>query len=113
MMEQFLGRWRMTKMSAWDNEFMDAEMPAYIEFESRRRGSFHFGYVDCGISWEVDSDASSAVAEFTFEGHDEMHPTSGRGKVQLKKDGTLKGRLVFHAGDSSEFWAIREARPRG
>lgn len=40
---ELIGRWRLTGMSNWDNEFMDAESPAVIEFEPGGCGEFHFG----------------------------------------------------------------------
>src|SRR6478672_10804864 len=41
----FTGRWRITSMSAWDNDYLDEEEPAYIEFKAKDGGEFHFGYV--------------------------------------------------------------------
>jgi hypothetical protein len=30
----FPGRWRIILMSAWDDDYLDEEEPAYIEFEA-------------------------------------------------------------------------------
>ena len=32
-------------MSAWEDEYLDEEVEAYIEFNEEGCGSFHFGYV--------------------------------------------------------------------
>lgn len=101
------GRWRMTRMSAWDNEFMDVEEPAFIEFHADGRGIFHFGYVHCEIDWRPEQQQSRPGAAFTFEGNDEMDPTTGRGWAAVQADGTLVGRLHFHRGDDSGFAAKR------
>jgi hypothetical protein len=30
----FTDRWRITSMSAWDNDYLDEEEPAYIAFDA-------------------------------------------------------------------------------
>jgi len=103
--QDLIGRWRLVRMSNWDNEFMDEESPAFIEFEPNRAGEFHFGYVHCRIDWRPEQLPSGPGAAFTFDGNDEMDPTQGRGWVAMQIDGTLKGHLYFHQGDDSAFWA--------
>lgn len=101
---QIAGRWRITSMEMWDNDFIDAEVPGYINFGEDGLGDFQFGYVRCDIDWrESERDGEPAV-EFTFEGMDEMDPTSGRGRAALK-NGTLDGIIYFHRGDESGFIA--------
>ena len=39
------GRWSIDSMSAWDREFIDAEIRGYFEFGPDASGSFQFGYV--------------------------------------------------------------------
>ena len=40
-----LGRWHITSMSNWDEDYVNEEVQAFIEFEPSQRGDFHFGYV--------------------------------------------------------------------
>ena len=40
-----LGRWRVVSMSTWDKDYINEEVPAFIEFDDRDGGSFQFGYV--------------------------------------------------------------------
>ncbi len=108
MKKDLIGRWRLTWMSNWDNEFMDAESPAFIEFKPDGRGEFHFGYVHCGIDWRPEQRQSRPGCAFTFDGSDEMDPTRGRGWAVVQDDGTLKGHLYFHQGDDSGFLAERQ-----
>lgn len=42
---QTVGRWRITSMEVWDQDFVDAEVPGYIEFKDNGLGDFQFGYV--------------------------------------------------------------------
>lgn len=46
-----LGRWLIVSMSNWDEDYLNEEVPAFIKFESRQRGEFHFGYVRGGIDY--------------------------------------------------------------
>ena len=104
---QLTGGWRITSMEMWDQDFVDAEVPGYIEFKKDGLGEFQFGYVQCGVDWRAsDSDGEPAV-EYSFEGMDEMTPTSGRGWAALK-DGQLNGMFYFHQGDESGFTATRK-----
>lgn len=102
----FTGRWRITSMEMWDQDFVDEEVPGYIEFKTEGLGDFQFGYVQCGIDWrKTDRDGKPAV-EFSFEGMDEMTPTSGRGWA-VRKDGRLNGKFYLHHGDESGFTATK------
>lgn len=93
-------------MAMWDQDFVDEEVPGYIEFKAGGLGDFQFGYVHCGIDWRETVRDETAAAEFSFEGMDEMTPTSGRGWAAMK-DGQLNGIFYFHHGDESEFTATK------
>ena len=81
------GRYRITSMEMWDQDFVDAEVSGYIKFKKDGLGEFQFGYVRCDIDWQNDGDDR---VEFSFQGFDEMGPTSGRGwGVVLKGEATL------------------------
>jgi hypothetical protein len=47
----FLGRWRITSMEMWDQDFVDAEVEGYFEFEPDDLGNFQFGYVSGNIDY--------------------------------------------------------------
>ena len=103
----FTGHWRITSMEMWDQDFVDEEVPGYIEFKPDGLGEFRFGYVHCGIDWrESERDGGPAV-EFSFEGMDEMDPVSGRGSAVLSDD-TLDGMIHFHHGDESGIKATKQ-----
>ncbi len=97
-----VGRWRITSMEMWDQDFVDEEVPGFIKFKKNGLGEFHFGYVRCDIDWEE----SEHDAEFSFQGFDEMEQTSGRGWAMLE-DGKLCGMIMFFQGDDSGFIAER------
>jgi hypothetical protein len=101
-----VGRWRITSMTEWDQDFIDAEVPGYINFIKDGLGEFQFGYVCCGIDWrECERDGEPAV-EFSFEGMSEMDPCSGRGWIVVKGK-EAEGMIFFHLGDESGFTAKR------
>ena len=45
----FVGRWRITHMDQWAQNFVDAEVEGYVEFTAGRSGRFQFGYVQGGM----------------------------------------------------------------
>jgi len=95
-------------MEMWDRDFVDEEVPGYINFAKDGLGNFQFGYVRCDIDWrESECDGEPAV-EFSFDGTDEMDPCSGHGWVVLQ-DRELDGTIFFHRGDESGFTAKKSS----
>jgi hypothetical protein len=102
----FVGVWRIVSMSAWDDEFLNEESLAYIEFDNRLGGQFHFAYVHGHMDCRLGERDGKQVIEWTWEGNDEMDSAQGRGwAVQAGTD--LHGMIFFHQGDDSEFVAAR------
>lgn len=65
---EIVGRWRITSMTEWDQDFVDEEVPGYFEFRKDGLGEFQFGYVQGQTDWrDADREGRPAV-EFTFEG---------------------------------------------
>jgi hypothetical protein len=102
-----LGRWLIVSMSNWDEDYLNEEVQAFIEFEPGRRGEFHFGYVRGGMDYRDVLREGKPAVEFTWDGNDEMDPAQGRGWAVLDGD-RLKGMIFFHQGDESEFEAELE-----
>ena len=102
----FLGRWHIVSMSNWDEDYINEEVRAFIEFEPDRRGDFQFGYVRGMIDYRDGVRDGKPCVEWSWEGNDEMDPASGRGWAVLEGDG-LGGMIFFHQGDDSEFVATR------
>jgi hypothetical protein len=105
----FVGLWLIISMSAWDEEYLHEEERAYIEFDDRESGEFHFGYVrgfmDCRLT---QRDGEPAI-EWTWDGNDEMEPAQGRGWAMMK-GAKLHGMIFFHQGDDSAFVAKKSKR---
>jgi hypothetical protein len=98
-----VGRWHIVSMSAWDNEYLNEEVQAFIEIVEKG-GSFHFccvhGHMDCRLTTRNGEPA----AEWSWDGNDEMDAAQGRGWAMLKGD-ELYGMIFIHEGDESEFVA--------
>ena len=45
MAKAFKGRWRISEMEVWDNDYLDLVEPAHIVFDSENDGAFVFGTV--------------------------------------------------------------------
>jgi hypothetical protein len=102
-----IGRWRITWMEAWDQDFVDEEVEGFMEFDRDRMGHFQFGYVRGTIDYrQVERDGKPAV-EFSWYGNDEMDPAQGRGWAVLDGD-EIEGRIYIHRGDDSAFRAVRK-----
>jgi hypothetical protein len=110
----FEGRWRIVAMEVWDQDFVDAEVEGFIEFDAQGGGEFQFGYVRGDMDCRLTTRDGEPAVEWTWEGNDEMDPAQGRGWAVLKGN-ELHGRLFFHQGDDSDFVARKKAqkRPKG
>ncbi len=102
----FQGRWHIVSMSQWDEEYLNEEVQAYIEFEATQRGEFQFGYVQGEIDYREGQRDGKPHVEWTWEGNDEMERAMGRGWAVLDGE-ELNGMIFFHQGDESEFVAER------
>jgi hypothetical protein len=102
-----IGRWRITWMEAWDQDFVDEEVEGFFEFGKNGTGEFQFGSVRGIIDYrEAERDGKPAV-EFSWDGNAEMDPAQGRGWAVLDGD-EIEGRIFFHQGDDSAFRAARK-----
>ena len=99
------GTYRITHMDEWDQEYVDAEAPAYIRFDRRSDGRFQFGYVHGWLESEETKREGKPAIEFTWQGNNDTDPANGRGWAVLEDDGTMKGKLFTHESDSSGFTA--------
>ena len=106
----FTGRWRIVSMSAWEDDFLDEEVEAFIEFKDRGWGEFHFGNVQGQMDCRPTTRDGEPAVEWTWDGNAEMDAAQGRGWAVMKGD-ELHGMVFFHGGDDSEFVA-RKAESR-
>jgi hypothetical protein len=102
----FTGHWRIVSMSAWEDEYLDEEVEAFIEFNDKGDGSFQFGYVRGVIDHRITNRGGESAVEFSWEGGDgaDGTPLTGRGWA-LRRDDELHGEFFIHQGDQSEFVA--------
>jgi hypothetical protein len=107
----FTGRWRIVSMSAWEDDYLDEEVQAFIEFDEKGSGSFQFGYVQGQIDYRTTNRDGKPAVEFSWEGGDgaDGTPLTGRGWAILAGDG-LTGMFCIHEGDDSEFVARKAGK---
>ncbi len=105
----FEGRWRITWMDQWDQDYVDEEVEGFIEFDRKGLGSFQFGYVQGQTDCRTGNRAGKPVVEFSWEGGDgaDGTPMTGRGWAIADGD-QLKGMICIHLGDESEFRAQKK-----
>ena len=103
----FEGHWLIESMTEWDADYINAEVPGFIEFVAQGRGEFQFGYVHGWMDYRLTTRGSEPAVEWTWDGNDEMDPAQGRGWAVVKGD-ELHGMIFFHGGDDSEFVAKKK-----
>ncbi len=94
-------------MEGWDEEYYSMEVQAYIKIGADGMGDFQFGLVRGQIDGELERWGDKERFAFTWEGDDECDPALGSGWLEMKGENTVEGKIKFHLGDSSLFWARR------
>ena len=105
----FTGRWRIISMSAWEDDYLDEEVEAYIEFDTQGGGDFQFGCVQGQIDCRIKTRDGKPAVEFSWEGGDgaDGTPLTGRACAILDS-GELHGEFCIHLGDDSDFVAKKK-----
>jgi len=101
-------------MSACDDEYLNEEVQAFIEFDEEGCGSFQFGYVRGLINhYRTKKRDGKRAAQFCWYGGDiaDGTPLEGIGWAILE-GGELRGTICIHLGDDSEFVAKRADAPK-
>jgi hypothetical protein len=106
----FEGRWHIVSMTEWDEDYINAEVQAFIEFDAKNSGEFQFGYVQGEMDYRLTTRDGEPAIEWTWEGNDENDPAQGRGWAVMKGD-ELHGMIFFHEGDNSGFVAKQIGKP--
>lgn len=57
----FPGRWRITWLSGWDQEYVDLKVPGHVTFANGRAGSFQSGRGYAGV---VDGEPEQALRHY-------------------------------------------------
>ncbi len=104
----FVGRWHIVSMSMWDEDYLNEEVQAFIEFKGDTLGGFQFGYVRGDLDYREGLRDGEPAVEWSWEGTDEAdgRPLTGRGWAILKGE-RPHGLIAIHMGDESEFEAER------
>jgi hypothetical protein len=103
----FLGSWRIVEMAEWDQEFLDLEVPAFVEFREDHVGAFQFGTVSGFLDCRLAQRDGKLAVEWSWEGNSDSDPACGRGWARIK-DGELVGHIFIHLSDDSTFRAVRD-----
>ena len=107
----FTGTWHIVSMSAWEEEALNEEVQAFIDFDEEGMGKFQFGYVR-GVTdhYRTKKRDRMRVAQFSWQGEGGT-PLDGIGWVILE-GGKLTGTICIHLGDELEFVAKRAKAPK-
>jgi hypothetical protein len=106
MFERFVGKWAIVEMEAWDQEYVNMEVPGYFMFNRDGTGHFQFGLVQGEMDCRLEVSNDRERIEFSWEGQEELDSASGRGWAEIENK-ELLGRIFFHLGDDSAFRATQ------
>lgn len=106
-MNKFIGKWKISEMEQWDQEYIDLVEPGYVQFNKNGQGVFVFGTVNGFTDCRYDTKTSPSRVEFSWEGTSEYDPVSGRGWFEIKSDKSIFGVIFIHNGDDSWVKAIK------
>ena len=107
-MKPFVGKWRITEMEMWGQDYVDMEVPGYIHIGADGSGQFQFGLVSGDIDGRVEQCGNIFRFDFSWFGQDENFPACGRGWASVE-NGELSGRIYLHLADDSAFRATKSA----
>jgi hypothetical protein len=68
----YFGKWRITQMEMWDQEFVDMETEGHFNFEEDELGSFQFGLVQGQIDYRMEKTCEIERLEFSWEGQSDF-----------------------------------------
>lgn len=106
-MSKLFGKWRITEMEQWDQDYIDLVEPGHIELNKNNLGEFVFGTVKGFIDFRTRKVHGEEKAEFSWEGTSEYDPISGRGWFKLADENRIEGMLFIHNSDESWIKAER------
>jgi len=98
-MHKFIGRWRITWMEVWDQDYIDCEQPGYFDFSENNLGEFAFGYVEGQL--DVRYSSRQKRLDYSWQGGDESDPCCGRGFFKFSDNNHGEGQIYFHMGEES------------
>jgi hypothetical protein len=105
-LKPFIGKWLIVEMEAWDQEYVNMEVPGHFTINKDGTGHFQFGLVQGEMDCHMELVEGRERTEFSWEGQDELDPARGRGWAVIENN-ELHGRIFFHMGDNSAFRARR------
>lgn len=105
-LKTFIGKGSIVEMEAWDEDYVNMEVPGHFTFNKDGTGQFQFGLVQGEMDCRIETNDGKERIEFSSEGQDDMYPPSGRGWALIEND-ELRGQIFIHQGDDSAFRARR------
>ena len=106
---EYIGVWRITGMSSWDQDFIDLVAPGHLTVKRTGTGTFAFGAMEAEIDCRIERHAGHERLAFSFAGWDEGDDVSGRGWA-VAEGNRMEGWFSFHLGDESTFKAEKKAK---
>ena len=78
-LKAFVGKWSIVAMEAWDQEYIDMEVPGHFTFKKDGTGNFQFCLVQGEMDCRLENACGKARIVFSWQGQDEIDMATGRG----------------------------------
>lgn len=98
-MHDFIGRWKITWMDEWAQDYVDLIEPGYFKFDEEGLGEFAFGAVHGWV--DVRISVEKPLLEYSWQGESEGDDLCGRGWFEFSTADKGEGMLFIHYGDES------------
>lgn len=94
-------------MALWDSAAIELIGEGFIELREGGTGTFRFIAVEGHMDCRFEERDELPLVSFSWDGHDDGMPVSGRGWLRPVENGEIEGHIYFHLGDDSSFQASR------
>ncbi|OGN90570.1 MAG: hypothetical protein A2158_08365 [Chloroflexi bacterium RBG_13_46_14] len=103
------GKWLVTETPDLDDDYLELTQDPHVVLKTRKShndisGDYAFGAQTGVIDGQLEMLSDGGIRLiFSFEGNDELDMVHGYGEATLVDEGTLKGYMRYHLGDTYRF----------
>lgn len=97
-----IGKWEIQEVANMDMDDIEALGKTFFNIESDQSGEFRFALLEGNIDYRAGEKSGRTILEFSWEGFQNEHHSSGRGFL-TNQDKLMIGKLLIHKGEELSF----------
>lgn len=105
-----MGDWRICQVEQWDERYIDCDVPAFIRFDKRGKGSFHCGEVYGYLDYRAGMMGDRHRIVFEWRGAEDGDFVKGKGWAEAR-GGRLSGHFYINRRYDFSFCAQKAELP--